>query len=276
MPQLKRAKYDRNASAARCLRLRRRILDMSQKVTALHIAGAYSCMEIVETIYFQLIRRDENNKLADTFLMSKGHGCLAQYTSLNELGILSDKDLDQYCKPDGILGTHPDYGNPGIEASTGSLGHGLAMAMGMAYADRLQKLDRDVHVVMSDGELQEGSVWEAILLAPALKLTNLIAYVDLNDFQSLGRTSESHPNFFPVPEKLQAFGWECVEVSGHNTEEIYNAVNSRRGDKPMMVCCRTTKGRGVSYMENVPIWHYRSPSPDEYKQAMNELKEIRE
>lgn len=276
MPKLERPKFDAEASAKRCLRLRKKILDMSQKVTALHIAGAYSCMEIVETIYFHLIRRDSGGKLNDTFLMSKGHGCLAQYTSLNEIGVLTDKDLDLYCKPEGFLGTHPDYGNPGIEASTGSLGHGLTMAMGMAYADKLGKMDREVHVVMSDGELQEGSVWEAILLAPALKLTNLIAYVDLNDFQSLGRTSESHPNFFPVPEKLHAFGWECVEVKGHSAAEIYKAVNARSRTKPMMICCRTTKGRGVSYMENVPIWHYRSPSPEEYKQAMAELKEIRE
>ena len=267
--------FNWNDSAARCLRLRNRILDMSQNVTALHIAGAYSCMEMVETIYFHLMRRDANKKLKDTFLISKGHGCMAQYTSLEELGILTREDLNSYCKPGGRLGTHPDYGVPGIEASTGSLGHGLGLSIGMTYADRLQKIDRDVYVVMSDGEMQEGSTWEAILLAGGLKLNRLTAFVDLNDFQSLGRLSETHPNIYPLPEKLRAFGWESLQVNGHDASAIHAAVANRRGDSPLMIFGKTTKGKGVSFMENAPIWHYRSPSPEEYQQAKRELKEVR-
>jgi transketolase len=259
------------ASRARCLRFRRRILDMSQQVTALHVAGAFSCLEMLDAIYFGLMRRDGPEP--DTFVLSKGHGSLAQYVVLEELGVLAKRDLDLYCKPGGRLATHPDYGTPGIEASTGSLGHGLGLALGMALADRTFGSGRRVFVVMSDGELQEGSVWEALMLAPTLGVTNLFAFVDLNDFQSLGRTSENFPNFYPVVDKVRAFGWECLEVNGHDASAIIDAVETRRGDRPFLVVCRTTKGKGVSYMENQPIWHYRSPSPEEYQQALRELAE---
>jgi len=141
----------------------------------------------------------------------------------------------------------------------------------MALADKVQSADRTVYVVLSDGELQEGSTWEAMMLAPSLGLRNLVAVVDLNDFQSLGRTSEIFPNFYPVVDKVQAFGWEAVEVDGHDQQTIFNAVSSRSGNAPMMIIARTIKGKGVSYMENVPIWHYRSPSPEEYQQALAEL-----
>ena len=258
-------------SRARCARFRRRILEMSQQVTALHVGGAFSCLEILDAIYFGLMRRDRPEP--DTFILSKGHGSLAQYVILEELGILTRHDLEQYCKPGGKLGTHPDYGTPGIEASTGSLGHGLGLGLGMEVADKTFRSGRRVFVVMSDGELQEGSVWEAMMLAPTLGVTDLFAFVDLNDFQSLGRTSENFPNFYPVADKVRAFGWECHEVNGHDTAAIVDAVERRRGDRPVLVVCRTTKGKGVSYMENQPIWHYRSPSPEEYQQALRELAE---
>lgn len=268
------AEFDVEASRERCLEFRLRILDISQTVSALHIASAYSCMEIVETIYFSLMRRSSDGKSKDTFVMSKGHGCLAQYVALERLGILDRVHLERYCKPDGILGTHPDYGNPGIEAATGSLGHGLTMAVGMAYAHKIKREDANVYVVLSDGELQEGSSWEALMIASSLGVTNLVAFVDLNDFQSLGRTSELHPSFYPVGDKMTAFGWEVVELAdGHDASAIHKAVVTRRGDRPHIVICRTTKGKGVSFMENVPIWHYRSPNPEEYKIARTELEE---
>jgi transketolase len=126
---------------------------------------------------------------------------------------------------------------------------------------------------MSDGEMQEGSVWEALMLAPTLRLTRLVAFIDLNDFQSLGQTSKIHPNFYPVRDKVQAFGWETVEVDGHDQQALFEAVTGRGGAAPLMVIAKTIKGKGVSYMENVPIWHYRSPSPEEYQQALRELSE---
>jgi transketolase len=260
--------FDAVAARKRCNRFRRRILEISQQVQALHIGSAYSCTEIVDAAYFGLMREGASGKSPDVFLMSKGHGCMIQYVVLEQLGILTRHDLDRYCQADGILGCHPDYGNPGIEASTGSLGHGLAMAVGMAYAERIKRTGATLYVVLSDGEVQEGSTWEATLMASSLGVTNLVAFIDNNDFQSLGRTSETHPSFYPVVDKFRAFGWESVEIDGHDSAAIVAAARGRRGDRPLMVNCRTTKGKGVSYMENVPIWHYRSPSNDEFVRAL--------
>jgi transketolase len=267
-----RADFDLTAARERCRRFRLRILELSQGVTAIHIAPAFSCLELVDCIYFGLMRREQDGGFLDTFLLSKGHGSAAQYIVLEELGILSRADLDLLCKPGGKLGTHPDRGIPGIEAATGSLGHGLPLAVGMALADRVLGRDRVIHVVLSDGELQEGSVWEAMMLAPTLGVTNLVAYVDLNDFQSLGRTSVVHPNFYPLLDKVRAFGWGTAEVDGHDHAAILNAVQRRTRRAPFLLVGRTVKGKGVSYMENMPIWHYRSPSPAEYQQAVREIQ----
>ncbi|HEY2572418.1 MAG TPA: transketolase [Verrucomicrobiaceae bacterium] len=264
--------FDASAARARCRRHRRRVLDISQKVSALHIAPAFSCMELVDTMYYGEMRRGRGRDLDDTFVLSKGHGSMAQYVVLESLGVVATQDLNLYSQPGGRYATHPDYGLPGIEASTGSLGHGLSLAVGMSYADKVRRTDRTVYVVMSDGELQEGSVWEAMMLAPTLKITQLVAAVDLNDFQSLGQTSKMHPNFYPVLDKVRAFGWETVQVDGHDAGAIHDAISSRSGQKPFMLIARTTKGKGVSYMENVPIWHYRSPNPQEYEAAIKEIE----
>lgn len=265
---------DVRTAQQRCNTYRRRILEISQQVQALHIASAFSCTEVVDVIYNVLMRPAVGEKSPDTFVMSKGHGCMIQYVILEEQGLLTKLDMDLYCKKDGRLGCHPDYGNPGIEASTGALGHGLSMAMGMAYANKvIGKPDDVVYCVLSDGEVQEGSTWEATMIASSKGVNNLVAFIDNNDFQSLGRTSETHPSFYPVVEKFEAFGWESIEVDGHDSEAIADAVLNRSATKPLMVNCKTTKGRGVSYMENVPIWHYRAPSPEEYQIALNELEE---
>ena len=265
---------DLAAARRRCLAYRRRILGISQQVTALHIAPAFSCLEIVDTLYHALMARDADGGYRDTFLMSKGHGCMAQYVILEDLGILNTNDLALYCKVGGQLGAHPDHGVPGIAASTGSLGHGLGIAVGMAYADRLKSDDRTVYTLLGDGEMQEGSIWEAFMMAANLRLNRLIAIADVNDFQGLGRTSETHPFFYPVPDKAIAFGWEAAEINGHDHQAVFDAIARRRGDRPFLLVCRTVKGRGVSYMENVPIWHYRSPNPQEYQQAIDALREV--
>lgn len=264
--------FDETAARERCLRFRKRILDVSQQVQALHISSAYSCTEIVDCIYYGLMRRNPDGTSPDTFLMSKGHGCMILYVILEAMGVLTREDLDLYCKPNGRLGCHPDYGNPGIEASTGALGHGLSMAVGMALAERGRKTDGLIYTVLSDGEVQEGSTWEAVLMASSLGCSNLIAFLDNNDFQSLGRTSETHPSFYPLVEKFVAFGWETVEVDGHDAQAVFDAVMGRKGGRPFMVVCKTVKGKGISYMENVPIWHYRSPTPKEYEQGLIELE----
>ncbi|MEO0961773.1 MAG: transketolase [Pseudomonadota bacterium] len=270
--------FDVAAAKDRCKRHRKRILDMTQYVTALHVGGAFSSTEIVDCIYYNLMRPGSNGNpvgddAPDTFLMSKGHGYMIQVMLLVDLGILTEEHLRGYCTPHGILGVHPDYGNPGIEASTGSLGHGMGMALGMAYAEKTRGTNGTIYTVMSDGEVQEGSTWEATLMASSLGVSNLVAFIDNNNMQSATFTTDTHPSFYPVVEKYEAFGWEAVEVDGHDSEAIFNAVQSRSGDKPLLVNCKTTKGKGVSYMESVPMWHYRSPDPEEYKQAIREIDE---
>lgn len=266
--------FDAAAARKRCMGFRKRVLDISQTVSALHAAGAFSCMEAVDMIYHGLMRR-QGKDLHDIFIMSKGHGCMAQYVVLEGLGILASEHLAQYCTATGILGCHPDRGNPGIVASTGSLGHGMGLASGMAYAERILGTDRRVYTVLSDGELQEGSTWEAMMMAANLKLDNLFAFIDLNDQASLARMSEAHQAFYPLREKFEAFGWECAETNGHDAQAMFDAARARKGGKPFVLVGKTIKGRGVSYMEGVPIWHYRSPNKDEYQQALRELQEIR-
>jgi transketolase len=275
---LRRNSFDGAAARQRCLAYRRRILDISQQVSALHVAPAFSCLEMVDVIYHGLMRAEPSAsgspRLLDGFVMSKGHGCLAQYVMLEEFGILGPGDIAAYCKPEGRLGAHPDYGVPGIEASTGSLGHGLGIATGMAYAEKIKGTDRRTFVVLSDGELQEGSSWEAFMMAANLKVANLTAFIDLNDFSGLERMSEGHPAFYPVVDKLRAFQWEVVEVNGHDAEAVFAAAVNAKHDRPLAIVGRTVKGKGVSYMEHVPIWHYRSPNKEEYARALAELKEI--
>jgi transketolase len=266
--------FDNSKARGRCLRYRRRILDVSQQVSALHAAGAFSAVEMVDCIYNGLMRGSPGKISPDVFLMSKGHGCMIQYVVLEDLGVLKKVDLDLYCKSGGRLGCHPDYGNPGIEASTGSLGHGMALAVGMSYAEsHIYRRDGIVYVIISDGELQEGSTWEAMMMAANLQVNNLVVLLDHNGYQSFGKTAETHPAFYPIREKIEAFNFEVEEVDGHNALEIIEKIQSRKRIKPFLLICNTVKGKGISFMENQPIWHYRSPSPDEYLQAIAELKE---
>ena len=265
--------FDQNTAYARCVSYRKRILEISQRVSALHVAPAFSCIEIVDLIYSTLMQNSELNKvIGDSFLMSKGHGCMAQYVILEALGVLPKEELDRYCTPEGILGAHPDRGNPGIIASTGSLGHGLGLAVGMAYAEKLKKTNSKIFAVLSDGELQEGSSWEAAMMAANLELDNLIIFIDANDFGGMDRMSENHRAFYPLRDKFEAFGWECAEADGHQGLAMNSEYSKRSLKKPFVLICKTVKGKGVSFMENVPIWHYRSPDKGEYLQAVAELE----
>jgi len=240
------------------------------------MAPAFSCMEITDAIYAGLMRVDHENGSPDTFVMSKGHGYLAQLVILESRGVIPTSEIDQYCTPEGMLGAHPDLGTPGIAAATGSLGHGLGMSLGIAIAERNLAASREllpgtVYVVLSDGELQEGSTWESIMLASSLGVRNLVAVVDNNDYQSLGKTSETHPSLYPLAEKFESFGWESATVDGHDSSAIVESIATRAGDRPFMLVAKTTKGKGVSFMENVPLWHYRSPSAEECTVAVAEI-----
>jgi transketolase len=271
LAKLRANSFDAASARNRCRAYRRRILDISQQVSALHVAPAFSCTEITDFIYNTQLRRESDGAFKDVFIMSKGHGCMIQYVILEEKGLLTRADLDAYCKPQGRLGAHPDFGTPGVHASTGSLGHGLGIAVGQALAERLKKTDVNIYCVLSDGEFQEGSTWEAMMMAGNLGLENLIGFMDNNDFSGLERMSEGHMAFYPLLEKARAFGWEAVEVDGHDEEQMFKAIVNRAGGKPLLLICRTIKGKGVSFMEHVPIWHYRSPNKEEYQQGLKEL-----
>jgi len=271
-PQLERI-FDTIKSKERCRAMRRRILEISQTVPALHIAPAFSCMEILDTIYFGLMRRESDGRSPDTFLLSKGHGAMAQYAILEQLGVLTKGDLDGYCQPHGRLGAHPDYGTPGIEASTGSLGHGLPIALGICLANRESRLESMTYVVLSDGELMEGSTWEGVLAAPNLGISDLVAFVDFNGFVSATPIAVRHPNILPIERKFEAFGWQACAVDGHDPQAIFDAVRAKDPSMPLAVVASTVKGKGVSYMENQGIWHYRSPNAAEYGQALREIEE---
>jgi transketolase len=264
--------FDVTISKERCRAMRRRILDISQTVSALHIAPAFSCMEILDTIYFGLMRRDKGGRSSDTFLLSKGHGAMAQYAVLEQLGVLTKADLDGYCHPHGRLGAHPDYGLPGIEASTGSLGHGLPIALGICLANQESGLSSSTFVVLSDGEMMEGSNWEAVMAAINLKIVDLTIFVDSNGFVSATPVVSRHPNLLPLERKFEAFGWDVRSVDGHDQQMLFDAAQSKSPVKPLAIVATTTKGKGVSFMENEGVWHYRSPTPEEYRQAIAELE----
>ena len=253
----------------RCRRQRRRILEVSQKVDALHVAPAFSCMEIVDTIMNTAM--DAPYGGLDVFILSKGHGAMAQYVVLEEAGILDPASVDVISQSGSTIGGHPDRGVPGVVASTGSLGHGLPIALGIARGKRESDDRGRVYVVMSDGELMEGSVWEALLLGPSLGITNVTIAIDHNGSISRGDIKNVQPNLIPVAPKLTAFGWDVREVDGHDPEALAAALASSSASAPLAVIARTVKGKGVSYMENQPIWAYRSPTRDEYVQAIAEL-----
>lgn len=268
------SKDDIFASQQRARSYRRRILEVSQRLSALHVAPAFSCLELVDSIYYFCM--DDPRVGKDVFILSKGHGAMAQYVVLESLGLMSSTEVLSVCQPGSPIGGHPDRGNPGVVASTGSLGHGLPIALGLAKGANELRENSKVFLVMSDGEFMEGSVWESLMLAPSLGLNNLAIFVDHNKSISRGKIPVMHPNFLPLAEKIQAFGWETVEVDGHDSSAIVNAFRNRCGDKPLAIVGHTVKGRGVSYMENEPIWAYRSPNPEEYAIAIAELRDPEE
>ena len=250
----------------RCKKYRKKILEISQSVSALHIGGSFSSVEIVDCIYNRL---KKNN---DKFILSKGHAAILQYVVLNDLGIIKTKDLKNYQKKSGFLGVHPDYGSPGIMASTGSLGHGLGMIAGMALANKNMK--KYYYILLSDGELQEGSVWESALIISSLKLNNIIAIVDNNNLQTSSWTTDTHPTLYPIDEKFKSFGWGVAKCNGHDSNDIYNKIKRRFLKKNFALIAKTIKGYPVSFMKNVPHWHYRTPNKMEYLKAIKEINNL--
>jgi len=237
-----------------------------------HIPSAFSIIDILEILYRDYLKFDPKNldwPGRDYFILSKGHGCVALYVILERYGILTQRDLDLFCKPGGILGEHADVTQvPGVEASTGSLGHGFPFAMGHALGLRLRGQPNKVWVMVGDGECNEGTVWETALVAANLQLGNLCCIVDKN-----GSAATILP-VDPLRAKWDAFGWETFEIDGHSEEEICCALDSLTFSavgKPKVIVANTLKGKGVSMMEGHGVWHSRVPNEVELEQIREAL-----
>jgi transketolase len=256
-------------------RFRARVVAMSHAAGAAHLASALSCMDIVALLYHSVLRVDPLRPDwpdRDRFILSKGHAAAALYVALAYKGFIDEAALGTYGRAGSLLEEHPSPRLPGVEAATGSLGHGLPQGCGMALAARILQKDSRTFVLMSDGECNEGSVWEACMFAAARRLGNLCAFVDFNKWQATGRSREVLA-LEPLVDKFESFGWDVREIDGHDHGQILGAVRhvSIRHGKPTMVVAHTTKGRGVSFMEDDNNWHYRIPSAQEVKLAGAEL-----
>ena len=257
--------------------IRKKILKMMFEAQGTHIGSCLSCVEILTVLYFKILRISPKKPWAedrDRFILSKGHAAAALYATLAQRGFAPEKILDSYCKDGGKLPGHSTRGcMPGVEVSTGSLGHGLPMGAGMALAGKRDGKNYRVFILMSDGECDEGSNWEAALFASHHKLDNLTAIIDDNKLQAFGRTNEVL-NLEPLAKKWEAFGWQVKEIDGHNfsqIEKVFSKIPFKK-NKPSLVIAHTVKGKGVSFMENKLEWHYKNLTEELYKSALKELK----
>ncbi|MBI3457046.1 MAG: transketolase [Candidatus Rokubacteria bacterium] len=248
--------------------LRRAIIDMLAAARRGHLGSAFSVVEILRVLYDDILRYDSGNPAwpeRDRCILSKGHGCLALYAVLADKGFFPNVQLARFCRPDGILGGHPEAGKvPGVEASTGSLGHGLSIGIGFALSARHERSPRRVFVIVSDGECNEGSVWEAALAAGKHQLSNLTVLVDYNRQQSYGPTAEVL-DLEPFADKWRAFGFATTEVDGHDVAVLRSTLSRvpLDGSRPSAIICHTVKGKGVAFAESNPAWHHKNRVTDE-------------
>ena len=262
--------------AAISRRIRARLVEMSHVAETPHLGSSLSCVDMLVAAYWGFLRIDPSHPLdpnRDRFILSKGHAATALYAALAERGFFDPKLLDTYNEDGAALPEHPGLQCvPGVEAATGSLGHGLPIALGMALAARIQGRPTRCLVLMSDGECEEGSVWEAAMFAPAQKLDTVTVMIDYNKWQATGRSDEIMA-LAPLAEKWRAFGWDACEVDGHDLDALLAALR-REPDgtgRPRAIICHTVKGKGVSFMEDDNNWHYRIPTAEEVEKARVEL-----
>lgn len=253
------------------------VLNMTSKGGGSHIASCLSIADIIAVLYSGVINISPDNfedPNRDIFILSKGHAGATIYSALARTGFFSPEKLDLHYADGSDLSGHVSHkGIPGVELSTGSLGHGMSVAIGFALAAKLDGNSRRVFTVLSDGECDEGSNWEAAMFAPHHKLDNLTIIIDYNKIQSLDSTTNTL-NLEPFNEKWSAFGWNVIEVDGHDHQEIKSNLSTSaiKKDKPTCIIAHTTKGKGVSFMENSVLWHYRVPRGEEFEAALKELK----
>lgn len=258
--------------------IRKDIMKTAFKGGSGHIASALSAVEIMTSLYFgDILHYDPEDPLwedRDKVIMSKGHASLVLYSILKRIGYISQEELDTFCAPGSALGGEPKLGDiPGVEATTGSLGHGLSFATGIAMANKLDKRKSRVYVILGDGECQEGSVWEAVMSASHHMLGNMTVIMDCNSLQAMDST-ENIVRLSPLADKWKGFGWDVAEVNGHDLEQVCRILKKDKEctvEKPRIIIAHTVKGKGISFMENVPIWHYRMPNQEEMEIVKREL-----
>jgi len=258
--------------------LRKTVLDMAFSGATVHIGCAFSIIEILAVLYRNHLRFHDDTPAdpnRDYIVLSKGHGVMAQYACLHEKGWLSSEDIKNYFKNGTQLKGLADAHVPGVEVTSGSLGHGFSVGVGMAYGAQRRETNQMCYVIVGDGEINEGSIWEAALFASHFKLDNLIVVVDENGFQAMGSTEEVL-KLGNIMEKFIAFGFESIQLDGHNESQINDAIHqlkSKKNGKPKAIIAKTVKGKGISFMENNNIWHYTRLSSETYAAAMAELEE---
>jgi transketolase len=269
------AGLNRTALQAQAAALRGRIIDMCHKAKSAHLGSSLSCADILVAAYWGALRIDParpQDPDRDRFILSKGHAAMALYATLALRGFFPEAELATYNEDGGRLAEHPPANQlPGVEAATGSLGHGLPLGVGMALAGRLQGRDFRVVALMSDGENNEGSVWEAAMFAAAQRLDRLTVVIDYNKWQATDRSNEVLA-LSPLVDKWRAFGWEADEVDGHDVEALARRLaQPNASGRPVALVAHTVKGKGVSFMEDDNNWHYRSPTAEEVVLARREL-----
>jgi transketolase len=274
---LSRLDLSPNELSRKAVKIRQHVIKMISARGKGHTGPALSMVEIATALYFGVLRLDPQNPKhpgRDRFLLSKGHACTTLYASLAERGFFPVSRLDEYYRLDSLLGGHPVNGLPGIEASTGSLGHGLPMAVGMALAAKLDRLDHRIFTVLGDGENQEGSVWEAAMAAAHYKLDRLVAVVDRNGLEIDGST-ETVMALEPLSQKWESFGWSVRNLDGHDLPSLVQTLRSApfASEKPSVVIAKTVKGKGIDFIENRKEWHHRAPDPAQAEEAFRQLQE---
>jgi transketolase len=267
----------RNDLLEMACRIRRHTIEMTHTAKASHVGSSLSIVKLLVVLYKKILRIDPSKPEwpnRDCFILSKGHGCAAYYAVLAEVGFFPTDWLQSFYQNGSRLAGHVTHAQiPGVEISTGSLGHGLSIATGMAYAAKLSGRSQRIFCMLSDGECDEGSVWEPAMFASHYRLDNLITIVDYNKIQSLGTVKEVM-GLEPFGDKWQAFGWTVREIDGHDIKEIETNLKSIpfQQAKPSCIIAHTIKGKGISFMENRLLWHYRSPQDEEFEAALRELE----
>jgi transketolase len=246
-------------------KIRRSILKTAHSSQASHIGSSLSIVDILSVLYAKFLKSKKN-----LFILSKGHGCLAQYCALKEIGLISDRTLKTFGKNNTILMSHSSHKVPGVHFSTGSLGHGLPVSAGIALANKIEKSKSRVFVLLSDGELNEGSNWESLLFCSHHKLNNLTIIIDYNKIQSIDFVKNTLA-IEPIKKKFESFGCKVLSIDGHNHKQLLKSL-SYKSSKVLVIIANTIKGKGVKFMENTVLWHYKPLSTTHFERAIKELK----